>query len=79
MLKNVRTLTSRGRVTIPKEIRDELGLRPQDMVRFTVVDGEVQFEKAHVSQGEVAGSLKGHSYAGTVKEAIKQIQNEQAQ
>lgn len=78
MLKNVRTLTSRGRVTIPKEFRDELGLRPHDKIRFTVVDGEVLFEKVNMSQEEVAGSLKGHSYASTVEETIDQIKDERA-
>lgn len=32
----------RGRVTIPKEIRDRLGIRPGDEVTVEVVDGEIQ-------------------------------------
>jgi antitoxin PrlF len=33
------TITSKGQVTVPKKVRDELGLREGDRVLFRVVDG----------------------------------------
>ncbi len=39
------TITSKGQVTIPKAVRDELGLRKGDKVTFVKKDGEFRLEK----------------------------------
>jgi AbrB family looped-hinge helix DNA binding protein len=39
-------ITSKGQVTIPQDIRDELGLLPNTEVTFDVVDGEARLRKA---------------------------------
>jgi AbrB family looped-hinge helix DNA binding protein len=39
-------ITSKGQVTIPQAIRDELGLLPNTEVTFEVVDGEARLRKA---------------------------------
>jgi AbrB family looped-hinge helix DNA binding protein len=39
-------ITSKGQVTIPQEIREELGLLPNTEVIFELVDGEVRLRKA---------------------------------
>jgi AbrB family looped-hinge helix DNA binding protein len=39
-------ITTKGQVTIPQEIRDELGLLPNTEVTFDIVDGEVRLRKA---------------------------------
>ena len=57
MAQNVTSLTSKGQVTIPKAIRDELGLRPFDKIRFTIENGEVKLKKAYPSLREIAGSI----------------------
>ncbi len=36
-------ITQKGQVTIPKEIRDSLGIRPNDIGEFTINEGAVVF------------------------------------
>ncbi len=36
------TLTSKGQLTIPKKVREALGLRPGDQVEFEVAEGEAR-------------------------------------
>jgi AbrB family looped-hinge helix DNA binding protein len=55
-------ITSKGQVTIPREIREELGLLPNTEVAFDVVDGEARLRKSRArrpSRGEiVVGHLR---------------------
>ncbi len=52
------TLTSKGRTTIPKEIRDSLGLRPGDRMTFTLMaDGIVVMRAKTKSVMRLAGLL----------------------
>ncbi|MBT4290875.1 MAG: AbrB/MazE/SpoVT family DNA-binding domain-containing protein [Deltaproteobacteria bacterium] len=37
----ISTITSKGQVTIPKEIRSFLGIKPSDKINFTVEKGNV--------------------------------------
>ncbi len=39
------TITSKGQVTIPKAVRDQMGLRGGDKVKFVEKDGEFVLEK----------------------------------
>ena len=54
---NVTTLTRKGQVTIPKAIREELGLKPFDKIEIYLEDGEAKLRKAFPSLEEVAGSI----------------------
>jgi AbrB family looped-hinge helix DNA binding protein len=45
-------ITSKGQVTIPQEIRDELGLLPNTEVTFDIVDGEARLRKAGKAKGK---------------------------
>jgi AbrB family looped-hinge helix DNA binding protein len=40
-------VTTKGQVTIPQDIREQLGLLPNTEVTFDVVDGEARLRKAH--------------------------------
>jgi AbrB family looped-hinge helix DNA binding protein len=53
------TLTSKGQTTIPKEIRDTLGLQPGDRMTFTLMpDGTVVMRVKTKSVMDLAGLLR---------------------
>lgn len=53
------TLTSKGQTTIPKEIRDSLGIKPGDRMTFTLMpDATVVMRVKGKSVNELAGMLK---------------------
>ncbi len=53
------TLTSRGRITVPKRIRDALGVRPGDRLAFRVRDdGTVIVEAETVDLRSLRGIVK---------------------
>jgi len=52
------TLTSKGQTTIPKEIRDSLGMKPGDRMTFTLMpDATVVMRVKSKSVAELAGML----------------------
>jgi antitoxin PrlF len=61
-MPNDATLTSKGQTTIPKEIRDSLGMRPGDRMTFTLMpDATVVMRVKSKSVTELAGILKKKS------------------
>ena len=69
----VTTVTSKGQVTIPKEIRDELGIKPHDKIGFFVENGYAKLQR-YPTLEELAGSLPSLASLGldmTVEEAIE--------
>ena len=53
------TITSKGQITIPKAVRDELGLREGDRVAFRVAsDGRVVVEPETIDLLDLEGILK---------------------
>ncbi len=49
------TVTSKGQVTIPKEIRQKLGIRKGTRVEFVLVDGRVEL-RIHTSPAQIPRS-----------------------
>lgn len=43
-------ITVKGQVTIPKDVRDALGLKPGDLVAFEEADGTVTVRKGHEAE-----------------------------
>jgi AbrB family looped-hinge helix DNA binding protein len=52
------TITQRGQVTIPAEVRRALGLKPRDKVAFTIEDGEVRLAAASFTLETAFGSVR---------------------
>ena len=53
------TLTSKGQTTIPKDIRDSLGIKSGDRMTFTLMpDGTVLLRVKNKSVMNLAGSLR---------------------
>lgn len=53
------TITSKGQTTIPKEIRDRLGLHPGDKIDFVIdADGQLVVKPRTVHVRDLFGILK---------------------
>lgn len=58
MLDQDATLTSKGQTTIPKQIRDRLGMKPGDRMNFTLMpDGVVLLRVKNKHLTDLAGIL----------------------
>lgn len=66
------TLTSKGQVTVPKEIRQQLGLKTGDKLMFTLLaDGTVIVRPKTRRAEEVAGILKRPGQRRVPTEALR--------
>ena len=76
-------LTSKGQLTIPKEVRDALGLRAGDRVFFTVREGRAVLAKTPDFL-ELAGSvpvppeLSGKSWTEIREETWRRVAHERS-
>lgn len=64
------TLTSKGQLTVPKDVRDRLGLKSGDRLVFEVEDDSVRLRvERRKSLGELMGSLPAtRKYPGKAAE-----------
>jgi antitoxin PrlF len=51
------TMTSKGQVTVPVEVRRRLGLRASDKLTFTIVGDEVHIRSPRAALEAVFGSI----------------------
>ena len=71
------TLTSKGQVTIPKAVRDELGLREGDRIAFRLLeDGTVIVEPENVELSDLRGILKPKRKGVSISDMDKAIRAE---
>ncbi|MBI3659507.1 AbrB/MazE/SpoVT family DNA-binding domain-containing protein [Candidatus Acetothermia bacterium] len=67
-------LTSKGQMTLPKEIRDYLDLQPGDRVVFIRKDGEVVIQGVKETLLDLRGSVKARQHAedfNSVRQHVK--------
>jgi AbrB family looped-hinge helix DNA binding protein len=67
MKQIVTTMTQRGQVTVPSEVRRLLGLKPRDKVAFSIEDDEVRLTPARFTLESAFGSVKPIKRAGDFK------------
>jgi len=73
------TLTSKGQITIPKVVRDELGLRVGDRVAFRVLeDGRVIVEPETIDLRDLRGILRPRRTGVTLADMDDAIRTEGA-
>lgn len=51
------TMTTKGQFTMPKEVRDDLGLKPGDRIEFVKRGGEYVLKVRNVRAADLAGFL----------------------
>lgn len=72
------TVTSKGQVTLPKAIRDALGLSPGSQVEFELEDGKVLLRKRVSAEAlqRWEGHLRGQLPAGSVDGMMEMLRGE---
>ncbi len=66
------TITSRGQTTLPKAVREALGLKAGDRVRYTIEDGIVSIRPLRPI-GRLRGIVKHEGPAVTLEEMDRAI------
>jgi antitoxin PrlF len=77
MREFVASVTQRGQVTIPAEVRKLLGLRQGEKVSFIVEDGEVILRQPRFTIETAYGSVK--ALKGDIDEMIREAKEERAE
>lgn len=70
------SVSPKGQVTIPAEIRRQLGVRPRDHVVFRMVDGVVQIEPERATLESIYGAVPPLTTPRTWRE-IEEIAREE--
>lgn len=68
MREIVSSVTSKGQVTIPVEVRRLLGVKPRDKVSFLVDGDKVRITRRESVVARTAGILKSNKSAPTIEE-----------
>jgi len=74
------TISSKGQVTVPQEIRSRLGLRTGDRVEFVVEEGRTTIRPARAPENpfqKYAGALPAFSGIRQVNSWVRRLRDDQ--
>lgn len=72
-------MTSKGQTTIPKEIREQLGLKPGDRVAFILRGNEAVLYPVKGTLLDLRGSLKPRRRPEDLEEVRRQVKHKVAE
>ena len=71
----IATLTSKGQITIPKEVRERLGLRAGDRLSFEVrEDGKAELQPVDIDLLSLRGSVKSRIRGVSLRQMKRDIE-----
>ena len=71
------TVSSKGQITLPRFLRDALGLKPGSVVSLALDDGELRLRPAPAGTARrLAGSLRRYAKAGGSKTIRARVKRE---
>jgi antitoxin PrlF len=73
MKESLATITTKGQVTIPAEIRKALGLKPSDKVAFVFDQGEVKIEPSSSTLRHGFGAIKARKEPEDFKQLRRKV------
>ncbi len=79
MAEYVTTVTQKGQVTIPGELRKALRIKPRDRVAFELVDGEVRLRPVSSPVLASYGAVKPRSRPEDFRRIRREMEEEVAQ
>src|SRR6266516_4624510 len=78
MKEMLSSVSPKGQVTIPLEIRRMLGVKPKDKVAFTVKNGRVRIAPARYTLESIRGSVQPATRTEDFDRLIREAEEEQA-
>ena len=79
MKKLVSTITQRGQVTIPVEVRRLLGLKPRDRVAFEIGENEVKLVPVRFTLESAYGSVPSPGEPQDFKKLSRRVKEARAE
>ena len=79
MQESLVTISEKGQVTVPAEVRKFLGVSPKDKLTFVMEEGEVKVRAAKASLDDIYQSVPALSRHLTVEDMIAIAREEHAQ